>query len=155
MSTILLSTDGSDLATAAMVRGVDLLGREHRFLALSVVPPAFAAAAAVSPMDTHPTIVDPVLEESIEAHDRAESSEELAALAEVLEVPVEPLVEVGEPGPTICEVAARTGADIIVMGSHGHGWLQRVLMGSVSTHVLHHAPCPVLVVRLEEAAPGS
>ena len=39
----------------------------------------------------------------------------------------------------------------IVIGSHGHGWLQRMLIGSVSKHVLNHAPCPVLVVRLEEA----
>ncbi|MEZ5176902.1 MAG: hypothetical protein R2746_01085 [Acidimicrobiales bacterium] len=39
MSTVLLTTDGSDLATAAMVRGVELLGRDHRFLALAVVSP--------------------------------------------------------------------------------------------------------------------
>jgi len=150
MSTVLLTTDGSDLATAAMAKGVELLGREHRFLALAVVPPAFAPSASVGPMDTHPMVVDPVLEETLEQEDRAESSDELAALVEVLEVSAEPLVETGEPGPVICEVAARVGADVVIVGSHGHGWLQRVLIGSVSQHVLQNAPCPVLVMRLED-----
>lgn len=154
MSTVLLTTDGSDLATAAMVRGVELLGRDHRYLALAVVSPAFVPAAAVSPMDSHPTVIDPALEEEIEAEDRAESVTELAELNAVLEVAAEPLVETGEPGPTICEVAARVGADVVVLGSHGHGWLQRVLIGSVSHHVLQHAPCPVLVMRLEDTAEG-
>ncbi len=154
MSTVLLTTDGSDLATAAMVRGVELLGRGHRYLALAVVSPAFVPAAAVSPMDSHPTVIDPALEEEIEAEDRAESATELAELNAVLEVEAEPLVETGEPGPTICEVAGRVGADVVVLGSHGHGWLQRVLLGSVSHHVLQHAPCPVLVMRLEDTVAG-
>jgi nucleotide-binding universal stress UspA family protein len=152
MSTVLLTTDGSDLATAAMAKGVELLGREHRFLALAVVPPAFVPAAAVSPMDSHPLVIDPDLEEEIESEDRAESTQELKDLIAVLEVSAEPIVETGEPGPTICAIAARVGADVVVLGSHGHGWLQRVLLGSVSAHVLHHAPCPVLVMRLEDTA---
>ncbi len=79
---------------------------------------------------------------------------ELADLNAVLEVDATPIVETGEPGPTICDVAARVGADVVVLGSHGHGWLQRVLLGSVSHHVLQHAPCPVLVMRLEDTAEG-
>jgi nucleotide-binding universal stress UspA family protein len=150
MSTVLLTTDGSDLSLAAMVKGVELLGRDHRFLALSVVPPAFVTAATASPMESHPVIVDAALEEEIEAEERAESTDELAQLSQVLEVDAEPIVETGEPGPIICEVAGRVGADVVVLGSHGHGWLQRVLIGSVSNHVLHHAPCPVLVMRLED-----
>lgn len=153
MSTVLLTTDGSDLATAAMARGVELLGRGHHFHALAVVPPAFAPAAAVSPMDSHPLVIDPALEDEIERADRQDSVAELAALNDVLQVEAQPLIEMGEPGPVICEVANRIGAEVIVVGSHGHGWLQRVLIGSVSKHVLANAPCPVLVMRLEEA-PG-
>jgi nucleotide-binding universal stress UspA family protein len=151
MSTVLLATDGSDLATAAITRGIQLLGRDHRFIALNVVPPAYVPAAAVTPMDTHPTIVDPDLERQIEREDRAESTQELADLGDLLEVEVEPRVEVGDPGLTICSLAAELNVDVIVLGSHGHGWLQRVLMGSVSHHVMQHAPCPVLMVRLEDA----
>lgn len=152
MATVLLTTDGSDLALAAMARGVELLGKDHTYLALAVVPPAFVPAAAVSPMDSHPTVIDPELEERIEAEDRVESTRELAELNEVLEISAEPIVATGDPGATICDIATERNVDLVVLGSHGHGWLQRVLIGSVSNHVLHHAPCPVLVMRLEDTA---
>ena len=150
MATVLLTTDGSDLALAAMARGVELLGKGHTYLALAVVPHAFVPAASVSPMDTHPTVVDALLEQEIEEEERVESTAELLALDGVLGVTTQHLVETGDAGPVICDVAARVGADIVVIGSHGHGLFQRMLIGSVSNHVTHHAPCPVLVIRLED-----
>ena len=53
----------------------------------------------------------------------------------------------GDPGPTICDMAAEVKADVIVVGNHGAGFVARLLAGSVSTYVVHHAPCAVLVVR--------
>ena len=150
MSTVLLATDGSDVATAAMAKGVALLGHGHRFITLAVVPPVFVPTASVSPMDTHPTLADPELEHELEAEQRAAQDTEVHELDAVLGITAEHLIETGEPGPTICDVADAVGAEIIVIGSHGHGWLKRVLMGSVSTHVLHHAPCPVLVIRTDD-----
>lgn len=47
---------------------------------------------------------------------------------------------------TILHEAARLGADLIVLGSHGHGVVRRALLGSVSEGVLHRASCPVLIV---------
>ena len=41
------------------------------------------------------------------------------------------------------------GADLLVVGSHGHGRFSGMLMGSVSTHCVEHASCPVVVVRGE------
>ena len=150
MATVLLATDGSDLATAAVVRGVELLGPNHRYIALAVVPLAIMPSAVVRPLDANPTIVDPDLERVIEEEDRDESTHELARLVELLDVDVEPMVEVGDPGETICHLAGHLGVDVLVIGSHGHGWIQRVLLGSVSHYVMQHAPCPVLMVRLEE-----
>jgi nucleotide-binding universal stress UspA family protein len=46
----------------------------------------------------------------------------------------------------ICAVAEERNAELIVLGTHGWGALQRMVFGSVSTGVVHHAPCPVLVV---------
>jgi nucleotide-binding universal stress UspA family protein len=42
------------------------------------------------------------------------------------------------------------GAGLVVMGSRGQGGIRRALMGSVSSSVVEHAPCPVMVVRPEK-----
>ncbi len=49
----------------------------------------------------------------------------------------------------ICEEARSRDASLIVLGAHGWGALRRLVFGSVSTGVLHEAPCPVLVARGE------
>lgn len=51
------------------------------------------------------------------------------------------------PTDAILNAAEDHGADLIVVGSRGQGATKRLLHGSVSTNVLHHAPCAVLVVR--------
>lgn len=56
-------------------------------------------------------------------------------------------VEHGDVGPTICSVAAEESVDLVVLGTHDRGRWARLWFGSVSEHVMHHAPCPVLVVR--------
>jgi nucleotide-binding universal stress UspA family protein len=53
----------------------------------------------------------------------------------------------GSPESAIVERAEETGADLIVVGSHGYRAWERLLIGSVSDSVVHHAPCSVLVVR--------
>jgi nucleotide-binding universal stress UspA family protein len=53
----------------------------------------------------------------------------------------------GAASDEICAAAEETSARLIVMGAHGWGAVQRLVFGSVSTSVLHHAPCAVLVVR--------
>ncbi len=60
---------------------------------------------------------------------------------------VSEFLESGKPASKIIEVAQNWPADVIVMGSHGRGKIQGILLGSVSQEVLHHAPCPVLVLR--------
>jgi nucleotide-binding universal stress UspA family protein len=52
----------------------------------------------------------------------------------------------GVPGPTILEACEEVAADLLVAGSRGYGPVLRVLLGSVSTQLMHRAPCPVLVV---------
>jgi nucleotide-binding universal stress UspA family protein len=42
---------------------------------------------------------------------------------------------------------AAEGADLLVVGSRGHGAFAGMLLGSVSQHCVHHASCPVVVVR--------
>jgi nucleotide-binding universal stress UspA family protein len=52
-------------------------------------------------------------------------------------------------------LSAAAGADMIVVGSRGAGGFKRLLLGSVSTQVTHHAPCPVVVIPDSDACPGN
>lgn len=150
VATVLLTTDGSELATEAMGRGIALLGTEHRFVALRVVSPALVPASPLTPMDTlHTSLPDPELEARVEHEERSAAADDLAALMATLGVDATRRTAVGDPGTVICEMASGLACDVVVIGSHGHGLLKRMFLGSVSTHVLHHAPCPVLVIRNE------
>jgi len=55
--------------------------------------------------------------------------------------------EIGHPGEAIANKATREGFDLVVMGSHGHGALANVVLGSVATQVLAKCKVPVLLIR--------
>lgn len=59
-------------------------------------------------------------------------------------------IPVGGPAAEIVKAAKEWPADLIVIGSHGRGGVQRALLGSVAEAVMRHAPCLVLVVRAKE-----
>ncbi|MFC5177716.1 universal stress protein [Nocardioides taihuensis] len=59
-------------------------------------------------------------------------------------VPLEPRVVEGRPAAVLIE--ASRNADLIVLGTRGHGGFEGMLLGSVSQHCVHHAVCPVVVV---------
>ena len=55
---------------------------------------------------------------------------------------------VGDPATEILQIAEEQKCDMIVMGTHGHRGLTRLLMGSVAEQIIRRAPCPVLTVKL-------
>jgi nucleotide-binding universal stress UspA family protein len=140
---LLVTTDGQPLALHAAAQARILL----------TPPTAVTVLAVVSdvPGDDAGGIEGPT--ESAEQAERrwttlqADAAQAIRAAA--YEVGVEdatPRVEIGDPGPVICVVAEEIGADLVVVGSHGRGFLKQLMLGSVSEHVVRHAPCPVLVV---------
>jgi nucleotide-binding universal stress UspA family protein len=58
--------------------------------------------------------------------------------------------QAGDPGTRICEFARVWGANIIVLGRRGHRGISEALLGSVSSYVVHHASCSVLISQTEE-----
>jgi nucleotide-binding universal stress UspA family protein len=60
---------------------------------------------------------------------------------------VEGMTRLGRPYVEIVEAAKAAGADLIILGTHGHTGLKHVLLGSTAERVVRHAPCPVLTVR--------
>ncbi|MGZ8751923.1 MAG: universal stress protein [Acidimicrobiia bacterium] len=141
---VLIATDGSDLSVSAAHRAFELLGRPSGVVVLAVlteVPGDDAGgfeSSAQSP-----------LEERQEWENETTAAQgAIRATVEALGgVDVETRVEVGDAGPMIVWVAEQIGADVVVVGSHGRGALKRIISGSVSEHVVHHSPCPVLVIR--------
>jgi nucleotide-binding universal stress UspA family protein len=61
------------------------------------------------------------------------------------DIPISTCVRQGNPAQVLIDEAA--DADLLVVGSRGHGGFAEVLLGSVSMHCVHHAPCPVAVIR--------
>ena len=62
-------------------------------------------------------------------------------------VQVETLLEQGDYAHEIIEVAKRNDSNVIIMGSRGMSPIKELLLGSVSLKVMHHASCPVMIVR--------
>ena len=58
----------------------------------------------------------------------------------------------GTPADEIVQLAADFNADVVVMGTHGHTGLKRLVLGSVAENVVRKAPCPVWVVRPKQRA---
>jgi nucleotide-binding universal stress UspA family protein len=65
-------------------------------------------------------------------------------------VKVHPEVSEGSTFEEIVRFAKEKDIDLIIMGTHGRGWLAHVLLGSVTEKVVRKAPCPVLTVRHPE-----
>ena len=61
------------------------------------------------------------------------------------------LIRDGAPAEVIVETAKKQNCDLIIMGTHGHGVIADVLIGSTARWVTRHSPIPVLVIRLPKA----
>ncbi len=64
------------------------------------------------------------------------------------DIDVIPLLVQGQTVEKILEEVERLNINLIIMGSHGHGAVYHILVGSVSEGVLHKATCPVVIIPL-------
>ena len=149
MARILLATDGSPSAAKAVEEAVRLTRATGWPLTIVTAWHIPVTGFAYDPLVVVDDLIESVRESATHALDAAAAAARRAGVE-----PDTKLVE-GAPADQICELAESLGATMIVIGSHGWGPVRRLLFGSVSWAVLHHAPCPVLVVRdasVEETA---
>jgi nucleotide-binding universal stress UspA family protein len=134
--TIVWATDGSEHAEHALPFARELAQLTHAKLVVVHAGEIYAAGRA-----TGDTVVAD--EPELAGHIRDQAHELEAAGIEV-----ELRIEVGREGPAklIAKAAAEVEADLIVLGTRGHGPLAGALVGSVAQHLLHEARCPVLAV---------
>jgi nucleotide-binding universal stress UspA family protein len=94
-----------------------------------------------------PPILPPL--EQLTASAKAEL-DRIVAEKNLARVNVHAEVVEGSPVEEIVDYAKEQDIDLIILGTHGRGWLAHVLLGSVAEKVVRKAPCPVLTVRLAE-----
>jgi nucleotide-binding universal stress UspA family protein len=141
MNTIVLATDGSPSAAQATHAAIELARAAEASLRVVTVWSIPASAFGYAPLTIVPEVADA---ERVEAQRAADAA---VAAAEAAGVSASADVRNGLAVEEICAAAVERDAAVIVVGAHGWGALKRLVFGSVSTGVLHHAPCPVLVVR--------
>ena len=137
---ILLSTDGSDLARKGVKHGIALakaLNAKVTVITVTESPMLYLPRKEelVSWEAARKEFADKVLDEA-----RA-MAEQTGISAELLHVPDE------HPATAIIETAKSRGCDLIVMASHGHRGLRKLVLGSQTSEVLADGSVPVLVVR--------
>ncbi len=141
---MLLCTDGSDLSTQALTAGHRLLGPEAVPVVVTVADGPDESLLTGSGFGG--PVVTP--EEFDQHSERAETEARsiVAGVARALGLEgAQTYVLSGEPATAICELAKDLSAQAIVLGSRGRGGLKRAVLGSVSDHVVRHAPCTVMV----------
>ncbi len=150
----LIATDGSQVSIEAATKGVQLL-KPTKITLLTVADTSVADDSGAGGFEGN--LLTPEESEQARSAILEEGTDELESTIEALGVDpsiVEHRLVEGASGQMIIHTAEEVGADVIVVGSHGHGFLSRVLIGSVSEYVVRHTTRPVLVVRHAEAASG-
>ena len=137
---ILLSTDGSDVAKKGVKQGMTLAKALNAKVTVITV--------TESPMLYLPREEDLVGWEAARKEVAGKVLDEARAMAEQIGISAELLhVPDEHPATAIIETAKSRGCDLIVMASHGHRGLRKLVLGSQTSEVLADGSVPVLVVR--------
>ena len=129
-------SDGSETALQFALAEARLRGADLRIVAAWATPAgAYAGMAYVPTFD---------LREVEQEAANARLAAAVEALGADTGVAIETVATEGHASSVLIEQAA--GADLLVVGSRGHGGFASLLLGSTSQQVAHHAPCPVVIV---------
>ena len=132
---ILIAVDGSEVSRRALERVARFLKEEAEVALVTVVRPIYR---------------DPPYTGYADPKDEEEQRRVLYAARDVLDregIAAAGLAPVGDPADEILKAAKDFEADLIVMGARSLGTVERLVLGSVSTKVMHEASCDILIVK--------
>jgi nucleotide-binding universal stress UspA family protein len=132
---ILIAIDGSEVSHRALARVARFLTEEAEVAIVTVARPIYR---------------DPPFTGYADPNDEEEQRKVLFAARDVLEragIAATGLAPVGDPADEILRAARHVEAELIVMGARSLGSLERLVLGSVSTKVMHESDCDVLIVK--------
>jgi len=142
--TVLVATDGSACAKVALTLAATIPWPEGSVIHLvsaversSAVYVPSAVGAVADPVEREVPLIGGIIDEL----------ELIAAPLRDKGAAVETHVLVGRPATAIVDEAETVRADVIIVGSRGHGTIGSMVLGSVSAEVADHAHCPVIVAR--------
>ncbi len=149
-NTVLIALDYDPTAKKVAETGFALAkAMEAEVILLHVISdPIYYSSVEYSPIMGYSgyLALEPLVLESIDGLKKA-SLQFLEKTRHHLGAPaIQTRVEEGDFGETILKTAKQVHADMIVMGSHSHRWLDEILMGSVTEMVLHHTTLPLFII---------
>jgi nucleotide-binding universal stress UspA family protein len=147
LRSVVLAVDGSanSLAAARFVAGLPLDRVSHVRLLGVVEPPRYPLSTTEMPSAPLMGALE------VEVRRRQDQLRDVLAGLEATIHGKGPVVDsaavLGSPGREILAAANEPGVDLVVVGARGLGPMKRLVLGSVSERILHHAPCSVLIVK--------
>jgi nucleotide-binding universal stress UspA family protein len=138
---ILVAVDGSPFTKrmlAYLAAHDEWLGTHHAYTVLTVVPPVPARAAAALSKETLASYYQDEADRVFKPIRSFFAKQGLAA---------DFVAKTGQAGDTIATLADKGKFDLAMLGSHGHGVLGNLVLGSVATKVVANSSVPVLLVR--------
>lgn len=146
---VLIATDGSKFSLAAVKKAAGMLPNtaETEIKILSVYEHAVLTSGEPFGVLAEYHQEAENLSRKVSENAVADAAALLAEAVPAAKFSVSTEIGRGNSARVILEFAAEWNADVIVMGSHGYGFWERNLLGSVSDSVVHHAPCSVMIIR--------
>lgn len=138
---ILVPVDGSPFTKrmlAYLAAHDEWLGDRQQYTLLHVAPPVPPRAASV---------IDKATLKGYYAEESEKVFKPIRAFFNKQKIRAEFVAKVGPAADTIAALAAKGKFDLLMMGSHGHGLLGNLVLGSVTTKVMAKCEVPVLIVR--------
>lgn len=144
---ILLATDGSDYSLKAAQHALELAQKNSAQVVIINVAQYLHEPVEYTELSVAIKLKD---SQKFMARMKEQGKEIVLKTAESFiknNIPFEEKVEIGDPAEIICQEAEAQSVDLIIMGTRGNSGITRFLLGSVSSKVVMHAHCYVLVVR--------